>query len=315
MTDLLTITLNPALDISAGSDSVVPGPKLRLDAPIIEAGGGGINVARAAATLGGQVRALVALGGPTGQRIEGLLRDAGIDLRVFALSGDTRQSLAVTDRRDGQQYRFQFPGPQWDDDAVGALLAVIAQEAAGRVVVLSGSQPPGVPDDMAQRVARVLTADARLVVDTSGAALRHLATRPDPGAMPAVLRMDDVEAESLAGSSLPDVAASAAFAQALVAAGVAGCVVLARGAEGSVLAAPDIRLHCRPPLVAVVSKIGAGDSFTAAFALAMARAQGWEAALVAGTAAAAAAVMTPGSALCRAEDVARLTPNCALTPV
>ena len=125
--------------------------------------------------------------------------------------------------------------------------------------------------------------------------------------------MDRAESEGLAGQTLPDPAASLDFAQSLVRADVADCVILARGAEGSVLATRDLRLLCRPPVVAVVSAIGAGDSFTAGFALALARGGDWAEALLRGTAAAAAAVMTPGSELCRADTAARIAPACMLT--
>lgn len=322
MPDLLTITLNPALDLSSAVDHVEPGPKLRLDAPVAEPGGGGINVARAARALGGAPRALAVLGGATGARIAALLAAEGVDLVQVAIPGETRQTLAVSDRQTGGMYRLQVPGPSWDTARTGALLARIEAEAGaigpGAGVVLSGSQPPGLGADFPQALVRRLSGardpGARVVIDTSGEALHQLLHAPDTGARPWVLRMDQAESEGLAGHPLADVAASLALARRMVADGVAGCVVLARGADGSVLATADLSLHCRPPEVPVVSRIGAGDSFTAAFALALARGQGWPEALVLGTAAAAAAVMTPGSQLCRADDVALLAPRCVLTP-
>ncbi|MBR9842948.1 MAG: 1-phosphofructokinase family hexose kinase, partial [Rhodobacteraceae bacterium] len=69
MQDILTITLNPAVDMSTAVDHVEAGPKLRCDRPAIDPGGGGINVSRAIRTLGGQTRALVAVGGPTGKKL------------------------------------------------------------------------------------------------------------------------------------------------------------------------------------------------------------------------------------------------------
>jgi 6-phosphofructokinase 2 len=316
MTHLLTVTLNPALDVSGAVDHVLPGPKLRMGEPRYEPGGGGLNVARAAAKLGGEPRALAALGGMAGAQIAALLTGSGVSLRTVAVDGETRQSLAVNDRQTGEQFRFQMPGPAWTEAMEDAMLAVIVEEAAligpGAVVVLSGSQPPGMRDSFPQALARQMGAGARLVIDTSGPALQRLVAAPASDAMPAVLRMDQAESEGLAGHPLPDVAASLDFAAALVVAGVAGCVIVARGAEGSVLAAADTRLHCQPPEVAVASKIGAGDSFTAGFGLSLARGEDWATALRAGTAAAAAAVMTPGTELCRAEDAAALTPRCSL---
>jgi 6-phosphofructokinase 2 len=313
MTDILTITLNPSLDLSAETGAVIAGPKLRLSEPVAEPGGGGINAARAAAALGGQARAVAALGGLTGGRIQQLLDRTGVILSVFSLPGETRQSLSVTDQSSGEQYRFVMPGPLWTAAQVVELLARLADDVrrmgAGAVVVLSGSQPPGIRASFPTDLVRGLPG-ARVIVDTSGAALDLLVRQPEAGATPHVLRMDHVESESLAGQPLRGVADSLDFAQDLVVRGVAEVVILARGAEGSVLATRDLRLHCAPPRVAVQSKIGAGDSFTGVFALALAQGQGLPEALRRGTAAAAAAVMTPGSELCRGEDALRLVAAC-----
>ncbi|MCB1390069.1 MAG: 1-phosphofructokinase family hexose kinase, partial [Rhodobacteraceae bacterium] len=287
-----------------------------------EPGGGGINVARAAAKLGGHPRAIAALGGMTGAQVAALLDGTGVSLARFKVVGETRQNLAVTDRGTSGQYRLQMPGPIWTPAMESAMAETVEAEAMaigpGTVVVLSGSQPPGMDDGFPQTLARRLGPRARLIVDTSGPALERLVRTPDADARPLVLRMDQQESEGLAGHPLDDLRASADFAQSLVARGVADCVVVARGAEGSVLATRALRLHARPPVVPVASKIGAGDSFAAAFALSLAAtapgAEDWGAALTAGTAAAAAAVMTPGSELCRAEDAAAIAPRCTLSP-
>jgi 6-phosphofructokinase 2 len=65
----------------------------------------------------------------------------------------------------------------------------------------------------------------------------------------------------------------------------------------------------------VVSKVGAGDSFVGGYVLAASRGQSKAEALRQGVAAAAAAVMTPATDLCRAEDVARLLPECEVAEV
>ncbi|MGB8621818.1 MAG: PfkB family carbohydrate kinase, partial [Paracoccaceae bacterium] len=89
--------------------------------------------------------------------------------------------------------------------------------------------------------------------------------------------------------------------------------VVARGAEGSVLAARGLRLHAAAADVKVVSKVGAGDSFVGGMSLALARGGDLGEALRWGTAAASAAVMTPASRLCRHEDVEALLPQCTVT--
>ena len=311
MADILTVTLNPALDLSTSAAVVRPEDKLRCDVPRIEPGGGGVNVARAVGLLGGAARAFIVRAGHVGRQLTEVLADEPLEPVWFDVPGETRQSLSVTDRATGAQFRFVMPGPQWDAGlASRACEAIVAATAPGGIVVLSGSQPPGVPDDFPGQLARACAQGrGRLILDTSGPALRALSGE---GVLD-TLRLDGAESADLAGRPLPDRAAVAGFARDLVARGIARTVVLAMGAEGSVLAAKDGVWHCNTEDVPVVSKIGAGDSFVGGYALALAQGAAPQDALVRGCAAASAAVMTEGTELCRAEDVDRLAKGAVLT--
>jgi 6-phosphofructokinase 2 len=128
-----------------------------------------------------------------------------------------------------------------------------------------------------------------------------------------VLRMDSEEAEAVAKTALTSRQDSADFAQKLALHGVANRVIIARGADGSVMATRDERWFCAAAKVPVVSKIGAGDSFVAGFVLAMSRGKTDVEALAQGVAAASAAVMTPATELCRASDVIALLEQCSVT--
>ncbi len=305
---ILTVTLNPALDVSARLGAMVAGPKLRLQYQVTEPGGGGINVARVIQRLGGTTRAWVALGGASGAQLAALLQESGVDVQSFDAPGETRSSWAITDD-SGAQYRLQMPGPVWPDGLGAAAVADIAAHSDG-FVVLSGSLPPGVTASFPAELIAALDA-GRVLLDTSGAALDYIVRHPNPDLF--VLRMDADEAEGLAGHALPDLEAALRFAASLHARGVAMWVSVACGAQGNVVAGPDGVGHtCRPPHVPVVSAVGAGDSFMGAFTLALAQGRPIAEALRQGTAAAAAAVMTPASALCRPEDVARLAEECVL---
>lgn len=312
---ILTITLNPALDFATTTPRVAPGPKLRCNAPRADPGGGGVNVARAILQLDGAATAFVAQGGATGARHAQLLQAEGVALTQFRVEGETRQSLTVTEDESGDQYRFVMPGPDWSDAQTrGAIERITAEMRRCAVAVFSGSVPPGAPTTLPAQLASIAGQNgAALLIDTSGAALRSLIAAPHPEHAPTALRMDAAEAAEMADRPLPQAQDSAGFAAELVERGVAGCVIIARGADGSVMATPEARLHCRPPAVEVVSRVGAGDSFTGAFALALAKGREMPDCLRAGTAAAAAAVMTEATALCRREDVERLIPQCTIT--
>lgn len=311
---ILTVTLNPALDLSTSAEQVVPDIKLRCEAPAIDPGGGGINVSRAILRIGGRSTALVALGGGTGTRLGQLLNEAGLPVLRLDAPGETRQSLSVTDRSTGKQFRFVLPGPEWAPaDVADALDAVASAAAPGSIVLLSGSNPPGVPDDFVLRLcSRLRGRPVRLFMDSSGAALA-LAARGK--ATLAVLRMDDAEAEELAGRKLPERHDTADFASALVAAGAAHTVIIARGADGNIAAGADGRWHVEAHRVPIVSKVGAGDSFVAGYALAAARGRSVAEALGLGAACASATCMMPGTGLCRPDDVARLYQERVVTQI
>lgn len=313
MPDILTITLNPTVDMSTRVEQLVPGPKLRCDAPEVDPGGGGLNVSRTIRILGGASRAFAAIGGGTGQRLAELLREEGVDLLPFRITGETRQSLAVTEEATGRQYRFVLPGPEWSREQADRALAELgATVRRGSIAVLSGSQPPGVADDFVRRLAaRTRVRQALLVADTSGPPLRYLADNPIGLHS---LRMDAAEAEALAGHPLPERRDTADFAASLVRAGVAQVVIISRGADGSTLADGERRLHCSRSVEGeqVRSSIGAGDSFVGAYVLALSRGAELAEALRLGVAAASAAVLTDATELCRREDTERLLPGCEM---
>lgn len=304
---VLTLTLNPALDIATRVGRVTAGPKLRCAAPQYDPGGGGLNVSRALRHLGGDSLALVGLGGATGERLAALIRDEGVAFLAILAPGETRLSLTVTEDATGQQFRFLLPGPEWDEDAQARVLSLLERTARpGGIAVISGSQPPGVAPDFPARLAGAMP-QCRVVLDTSGAALDSALRDPVPGL--AVLRMDGGEARRASGLALESHADAADFAQALARRGVARRVLIARGAEGNILATAEARMMVRTPAVPERSRVGAGDSFVAGFVLAMARGEGDAKALALGAAAAAAAVMTEATQLCRAEDVRRILPQ------
>ncbi|MEM5491991.1 hexose kinase [Hoeflea sp. AS16] len=298
MSDILTITLNPAFDVSTSVGTVEPGPKLRCDEPRFDPGGGGVNVSRAILRLGGQSKAFVALGGDTGNTFHTMLQAEGIAVMPFEIAGNTRQSFAVLETSTDRQYRFQLPGPVWPPEQVAAMLAALKPEiTSGSIVVMSGSVPDGVPADIARTVNQMATdAGARLILDTSGAALTAAAGNPGPPF--ALLRMDGAEATEVSGRSFASPAELADYGLDLVRAGVAGQLVMSMGATGTVGVSEDERFFCQPPRLETLSAIGAGDSMVAAIALELSRGASLKDAVRHGVAAAGSAVLTPATELC-----------------
>ncbi|WP_084861054.1 1-phosphofructokinase family hexose kinase [Salibaculum halophilum] len=302
MHDILTVTLNPAFDLSTSVAQMEANAKMRCAPPETDPGGGGLNVARAIHQLGGASRAFVALGGDTGTALEHLLRDTGLDIVVHAAPGDTRQSLAVTDLSTNDQFRFMLPGPDWTGADIRRVRDAIRDSATrDGFIVLSGSGPHGASPDLYARICHdVRETGARVVLDTSGPALAHLAAGQDTP--PFLLRMDSHEAETLARRPLRSRADSAAFAERLVRQGAAQLVIVARGADGSVLSDGTRQLRVNAANIAVRSRVGAGDSFVGGFVMALAQDHPVDEAFRRGSAAASAACMTEGTQLCLPQD-------------
>ncbi|OIP82772.1 MAG: sugar kinase [Rhodobacterales bacterium CG2_30_65_12] len=315
MSNILTVTLNPALDLSTTVARVVPEDKLRCEVPVLEAGGGGINVARAIGAMGGRAHAFVAISGYHGQQFLDILRQEPLIPEVFHTHGETRQSLAVIDRESGAQFRFVMPGPSWSPEQAQDALDAIGRVTPQRgYVVLSGSQPPGVPLHFpTQLAAQMQDHSARLILDTSGKPLKALMNVGS--ARQHVLRLDGGESEELAGRSLPDHHAVADFAQELIARDVAEAVVLAMGPEGSIMVENGNRWHAKTVPVKVRSKVGAGDSFVGVFTWALSNGAAWEEALRYGVAAASSAVTSDGTELCNEAEVEDLARSAMLTRI
>jgi len=298
MSDILTITLNPAFDVSTSVGTVKPGPKLRCEEPRYDPGGGGVNVSRAISRLGGVSTAFVALGGQTGAVFHALLDAEDFEVAQFDVAGNTRQSLAIIETSTKKQYRFQLPGPPWPPEQTESMLEHLRQHLSpGRIVVMSGSLPPGVPADIASTVNRLaVERGSKLMLDTSGAALTAAAENPGPPFT--LLRMDGEEAGQVSGRTFATPAELADYGLELVRAGAAEQLVMSMGATGTVGVSATERFFCRPPKLETLSAIGAGDSMVAAIALQLSRGSSLKDAVRHGVAAAGSAVLTPATELC-----------------
>ncbi|HKJ60718.1 MAG TPA: 1-phosphofructokinase family hexose kinase [Hyphomicrobiales bacterium] len=303
---ILTLTLNPALDLSTNVDRIEPGHKLRCGPAQYDAGGGGINVSRAIMKLGGQSKALAAVGGTTGAMLQSLLQDEGIDAEWFELNGLTRQSFVANEHVSGKQFRFVLPGPAWTERDASAFLNFLEKMltdagSAIRFLVVSGSTPPGVPDNYHQQIAAVANRfGIRLALDTSGNALQRAALQNHYP--PHIWVMDHDEATQLAEHPLPNLAALEAFAVELRSQNHANIIVLSLPEGGAVAVSDEKPISVMPPKVEVVSKVGAGDSFMAGLTMQYSSGKSLFEACAFAVAAAASAVTTPATELCSGEQ-------------
>lgn len=303
MQTIITLTMNPAIDKSTGVAQVIVERKLYCNHPRFEPGGGGVNVSRAIRKLGGDSTAFFPCGGPTGEYLQKLLQQEGLTCRPIPAKGWTRENLVVLEESSGLQYRFGMPGAPLDDNEWrGCLEALVTIDRKPDYIVASGSLPPGVPDNFYARVALIGTElGARVIVDTSGDPLRQALQEGVYLIKPNIRELGE-----LVGKELVDEASQRQIAMEMVGSGQCTVVALSLGAGGVLLATADGCQRLQTPLVPIVSKVGAGDSMVAGIVLSLARGMEVRDAVRFGVAAGAAAVMTPGSELCRREDAVRL---------
>jgi len=299
MTDIITVTVNPALDVSASTAQVRPTSKLRCDQVERHPGGGGVNVARVLHRLGADCEALCLVGGPTGQMLLQLLALEGVHCLPVPIGGHTRESFTVRELASGQEYRFVLPGPQVLESEVAATLDTLGQQSVPRYLVASGSLPPGMPAHFYAQLAGVARAwGARLVVDGSGpamaAALEHGVYMVKPS-----LR----EMRELTGQPLTSLHSVREAARQWVVDGHAEVVAVSLGDKGAVLVSADEALFAPALPVQVVSAVGAGDSFVAGMVWALSGGQTVARAFALGVAAGSAALSSSGTGLCAPEDV------------
>lgn len=300
---IITITMSPAIDKSASVAQVIADRKLYCAAPRFEPGGGGVNVSRVVRILGGESTTMFPSGGPSGDHLEKLLEEEGLTCRSIPVQGWTRENLVVLEESSGRQFRFGMPGALLKEDEWRRcldMLAAVDQKPA--YIVASGSLPSGVPDDFYARIARIgKDLGARVIVDTSGDPLQQ-ALKEGVFLIKPNLR----ELGELVGKDVADDSSHLEIAMQMVKDGKSEVVVLSMGAGGVLLASTGGCERLRAPVVPIKSKVGAGDSLVAGTVLSLARGNELRDAVRFGVAAGAAAVMTPGSELCRREDVERL---------
>jgi 6-phosphofructokinase 2 len=303
MQTIITLTMNPAIDKSASVAQVIVERKLYCHSPRFEPGGGGVNVSRAIRKLGGDSTPLFPCGGPSGETLLGLLEREGLTCRSIPVQGWTRENLVVYEESSGLQYRFGMPGPALSDTEWRRCLDVLADvDQKPAYIVGSGSLPPGVPEDFYAQVARIgKKLGARVIIDTSGTPLR-LALEEGVYLIKPNIR----ELGELMGRDQVDEASQGEITREMVASGKCAVVALSLGAGGVLLATADGAERLQTPLVPIMSKVGAGDSMVGGIVLGLARGDGVRDAVLFGIAAGAAAVMTPGSELCRRPDAERL---------
>ncbi|MFW9082295.1 1-phosphofructokinase [Pseudomonas sp. P2757] len=300
MAKILTLTLNPALDLTVELARLEPGQVNRSDEMHSHAAGKGVNVAQVLADLGHQLTVSGFLGEDNLQAFENLFAKRGFVDAFIRVPGETRSNIKVAEH-DGRITDINGPGPTVDAAAQQALLERLLQIAPGHdAVVVAGSLPRGVTAQWLRELIEKLKAlGLNVALDTSGEALREALK-----AGPWLIKPNTEELADALGCAVVSHAAQAEAATRLHAQGIEH-VVISHGADGVNWFSVGSALHASPPKVAVASTVGAGDSLLAGMLHGLLSADTPEQTLRTATAIAALAVTQIGFGI---HDAALLAP-------
>ena len=295
---IITITFSPCIDKSTTVTSLISEKKLQCTLPILEPGGGGINVARAIQKLGGQATAIYPSGGYTGRFFNHLLEDESVDSIVIDTKAETRENFIVVEESTNKQYRFGMPGSYLLEEEWLQIISAIDTCGTPEFIVASGSLPPGVPKDIYAKLAKIAKSKkAKFIVDTSGPALQSAV---EEGVY--LLKPNLGELAFLSGVEYLNEVEVGEAAIRLISLHQCEVVVVSMGAKGALLVTKNERLLISPPPVQKRSTVGAGDSMVGGIVYSLSKGNILKEAVSYGVACGTAATMNAGSALCKKED-------------
>jgi tagatose 6-phosphate kinase len=301
---IVTVTLNPALDITYTVPNLEPGATHR-PAVFAQAGGKGVNVARTLHALGRDVVALLPLGGSDGAVVREELVASGIPQAVVPIAGATRRTVTVVESGPhGVATGFNEAGPElsaaeWA--AVVDLVAALVSDAS--VLVLSGKLPGGVPPEAyAELITVAKSWELPVILDTEGPALLA-----GLAAGPTLVKPNAHELAEVTGLDDPGQAAEVLLA------GGAQAVVASFGPEGLAAFTADGAWQATPPTVAGGNPTGAGDAAVAALAMGLAEGTPWPEVLRDAAALSAATVLTDRAGAFDAEAYRRFREKVVVT--
>ncbi|MFJ4441828.1 1-phosphofructokinase [Pseudomonas sp. NPDC089422] len=308
MAKILTLTLNPALDITVSLDALRPGHVNRAQAQQSHAAGKGLNVAQVLADLGHSVTVGGFLGRDNPQPFEALIARRGFADCFVRVAGETRSNLKLVEA-DGRVTDINGQGPEVDEAARAELLHRLQQVAPGHdAVVVAGSLPRGISPEWFRQLLEQLQAQGlKVALDSSGDALRA-----GLQSAPWLVKPNTEELGEVLGLAVQTAAEQRAAAGQLLASGVEHVVVSA-GEQGVSWFAAGLALQARPPQVRIASTVGAGDSLVAGMVHGLLAAECPRQTLRRATAIAAQAVTQVGFGICDREQLAQLEAAVQLT--
>lgn len=268
---------------------------------ILKAGGGGINLSKAIATLGGESKAIFPCGGVNGKLLLELLEKDSIQTIAIQIRGNTRESIVVTETSTNNEYKFILPGPSLDEKELDEIKFVIGNLQGASFLICSGSLPQNVPDDFLADIAAIANKKGiKFIVDTSGPPLKKALMQ---GVF--LIKPNMSELNFLNGTKYLEADEIEAAADKIILAGHCQVIVISMGPLGAIIATKNFKKKFPAPMVKKQSTVGAGDSMLAGMVWMLEQNKSLEDAVRFGVACGTAATINNGTQLFKKEDAYR----------
>lgn len=298
---IVTLTLNPAIDKNTSVEKLVAEQKLRCTEMTMEAGGGGINVSKAIAILGGETRAIFPCGGVNGKLLSELLVNDLVQTIPIPIKHNTRESIVVTETSTNKEYKFIVPGPPLAAKELATIKSVIRDLQNVSFLICSGSVPPHVPANYLAEIASIAKVKGiKFIVDTSGSALKKALSQ---GVY--LMKPNMTELNFLAGTNYLEAHEIEQAVDKIISFGKCEIIIVSRGPSGAMLATKKIKKRFSAPMVKKLSTVGAGDSMLAGIVWMLEQSKSLEEAVRFGIACGTAATISKGTQLFKKKDAFR----------
>ncbi len=303
MKKIVTLTTNPSVDMYSNTDFVTDEKKLSCEKPLYNPGGGGINVSRAIKILGGESTAIFPKGNHTGNILKDLLKKEKVKQIPVEIKDSTRINFSVIEDKTNRQYRFNMPGSKLTKKEGEKIIKEFKKiNPTPDYLVISGSLAPGLKKNYYNEIAKYCKKiDCKIIIDSSTESLKEVIKE---GVF--LIKPNLSEFLNLTDLKLKSEQQIAKKAQEIINENKTEIIVISLGAAGSLLVTEEYFEHICSPITPIESRVGAGDSMVAGITLKLAEEKNLKEAVYYGVSAGAAAVMTPGTELCRKKDTERL---------
>lgn len=255
---VVTITLNPALDLTGTLESLNVGTVSLVNQSNLRAAGKGVNVAKVLADLGAQVTVTGFLGKDNPELFHQLFNQIGASNHFIEVEGATRINVKLVES-SGQVSDINFPGVKVTADEASKFEAKLLQLAKSHeYFVFAGSLPQGIsPQQCAAWIELLRSQGKKVLFDSSKTAL-HAGI----AAQPWLIKPNDEELSELLGQHLSSPVECQKAAEQLSTSGIEN-IVVSMGADGVMWLNEQQWIRAQPPRMDVVSTVGAGDTLVA----------------------------------------------------